>query len=302
MIFKKYQHVCRLGTEEVDGILNGKCYVFPKMDGTNGSVWLNDEGKVCAGSRNKMLGIGKEDNYAFHHHITNDDKIASYLKEHPTHRLFGEWLVPHTLKTYTEDSWKKFYIFDVCVDDGEELKYLPYEEYEPLLKEFGLLFLEPLAIVDNPSVEEVKELVKNNTYRIKENAGCGEGVVIKRYNYVNKYGRVVWAKVLHDEFNVIKQNKTKEIHNNNQEVESLILEEYVTSHFIEKEYAKIINEHTGIDRKHLIPMLLSKVWYELINEEMWNILKKYKNPTIDFKKINKMVINKVKEVKADIFA
>lgn len=301
MKFKKYQHVCRLETEEVEGILQGKCYVFPKLDGTNASVWLNEEGILCAGSRNRELGIGNDDNYAFYHHIKNDEKILSYLKKHPTHRLFGEWLVPHTLKTYTLDSWKKFYIFDVSIDDGDELKYLPYDEYAPLLKEFDLLYLDPLAIIDNPNVEEVKELVKSNTYRIRENAGYGEGIVIKRYNFVNKYGRIVWAKVLHDEFSFVKQNKTKKIHNENQEVEELILEDYVTSNFIEKEYSKIINEHSEINRKSIIPMLLSKVWYELINEEMWNILKKYKNPTIDFKKLNKKVINKIKEVKADLF-
>ena len=35
--FKKYQHVERLGTSEVQGIENGMCYVFPKIDGTNAS-------------------------------------------------------------------------------------------------------------------------------------------------------------------------------------------------------------------------------------------------------------------------
>ena len=53
MEFRRYQHVCRLGTQDTDGILNGKCYIFPKIDGTNSSVWLDDEGNVCAGSRNR---------------------------------------------------------------------------------------------------------------------------------------------------------------------------------------------------------------------------------------------------------
>ena len=41
MEFKKYQHIERLGTLEVEGIELGTCYVFPKIDGTNGSnlVW-----------------------------------------------------------------------------------------------------------------------------------------------------------------------------------------------------------------------------------------------------------------------
>ena len=32
MDFRKYQHIERFGTTEVDGIELGKCYVFPKID------------------------------------------------------------------------------------------------------------------------------------------------------------------------------------------------------------------------------------------------------------------------------
>lgn len=42
MEFKKYQHVERFGTDETEGINIGKCYVFPKIDGTNSSVWLEN--------------------------------------------------------------------------------------------------------------------------------------------------------------------------------------------------------------------------------------------------------------------
>lgn len=50
MNFHPYQHVEKLGTAEVDGILDGTVYVFPKLDGANASVWL-DDGEVKCGSR-----------------------------------------------------------------------------------------------------------------------------------------------------------------------------------------------------------------------------------------------------------
>jgi hypothetical protein len=37
MEFRKYQHIERFGTTEVKNIELGKVYVFPKIDGTNGS-------------------------------------------------------------------------------------------------------------------------------------------------------------------------------------------------------------------------------------------------------------------------
>ena len=40
--------------------------------------------------------------------------LLEYLKANPTHRLFGEWLIPHRLRTYRDDAWKRFYVFDVC--------------------------------------------------------------------------------------------------------------------------------------------------------------------------------------------
>jgi len=36
MEFRKYQHIERFGTDEVDGIEFGKCYIFYKIDGTIG--------------------------------------------------------------------------------------------------------------------------------------------------------------------------------------------------------------------------------------------------------------------------
>ena len=47
MEFKKYMHIERLGTDEVEDIEFGECYIFYKLDGTNGSVWL-DNGELKA--------------------------------------------------------------------------------------------------------------------------------------------------------------------------------------------------------------------------------------------------------------
>ena len=38
MEFRKYQHIERFGTSEVEQIEIGTCYVFPKIDGTNNMV------------------------------------------------------------------------------------------------------------------------------------------------------------------------------------------------------------------------------------------------------------------------
>ena len=65
---------------------------------------------------------------------------------------------------------------------------------------------------------------------------------------------------------------------------------------IEKEYAKIINENNGIFENKLIPKVLNTVYYCLITEEFWDILKKYKNPKINFKTLQNKVFDKVRPI------
>ena len=301
MEFRKYQHVERFGTDEVDGINLGTCYVFPKIDGTNGSVWMVGD-EIRAGSRNRELSLDN-DNAGFYAYILEHQGIREYLKNNPAHRLFGEFLVKHTIKTYRDDAWRKFYVFDVCVDDGEEeFSYLTYDEYKPLLDEYGLDYLPPLAIVRNGNYDHFTALLEKNDFLIKDGCGTGEGIVIKNYDYFNRFKRQTWAKIVTSEFreNHYKAMGSPEIQGSMM-TEERIVEDYCTPSFIEKEYAKIVTEKDGW-RSQYIPMLLGRVFSELIKEESWNFVKKYKNPKVDFKTLNTLVINKIKSVKSDVFA
>jgi hypothetical protein len=63
MEYKKYQHIEKLGTHEVEGILNGEVHLTYKIDGTNSCVYLkNDE--LAFGSRNRELSLD-QDNQGF---------------------------------------------------------------------------------------------------------------------------------------------------------------------------------------------------------------------------------------------
>ena len=300
MEFRKYQHIERFGTSEVEQIEIGTCYVFPKIDGTNSSVWLND-GELCAGSRNRQLSL-ESDNAGFFNSIKEDARIKAYLEKHPTHRLFGEWLVPHSLKTYRDNAWRHFYIFDVCVDADNEvgLEYLPYEVYQPLLEEFNLDYIAPLRIITNGSLEHFLKCLEENNFLIKDGEGCGEGVVIKNYDFYNRYKRQTWAKIVTSEFREKHHKEMGAPKTAGSLIEESIVDKFVTAAFVEKEYAKIVTENDGWTSK-MIPQLLGKVYHELICEEIWNILKEFKSPTINFKVLNTLTIQRIKQVKPEIF-
>lgn len=301
MEFRKYQHIERFGTMEVDGIEIGTCYVFPKIDGTNSSVWLGEDGQIHAGSRKRELSLD-QDNAGFMNAIVNDVRIIEYLQKHPTHRLFGEWLVPHSLKTYRDDAWRRFYVFDVCVDaDTEEgLEYIPYPVYQPLVEEFGLDYLAPIRIFKNAKLDDFIKCTEENNFLIKDGAGVGEGIVIKNYDFYNRFKRQTWAKIVTSEFREKHYKEMGAPLKENRLVEEDIVDKFVTSALVEKEFAKIINETGGWSSK-MIPRLLSQVFHELVCEEMWNILKAFKNPTVNFKVLNNFCIAKIKQVKPEIF-
>lgn len=300
MKFHKYQHVQRFGNTEVEDITMGKCYIFLKLDGTNSSVYLNDDGELRAGSRNRELTLDK-DNGGFYQTILKDDKIKKYLKKYPKRILYGEFLIPHSLKTYRENAWRKFYIFDVCeVDENNQLIYIPYEQYTVELDEFNLGYITPLKIVTNPTYEFLINCTKDNFYLIQEGKGVGEGIVIKNYNYVNKYGNVVCAKIVTSEFKEKHFGAIECPEVTFMPIEYKIVNELLTKAFVEKEKCKIENENNKWNST-FIPRLLNQVWHEFITDEIWNIIKKYKSPKIDLALMNKAVNAGIKRLMPELF-
>ena len=289
MSYNKYQHLERLGSEEVDGILNGICHIFPKIDGTNSQLWWDEELK--AGSRNRELTL-ESDNAGFFNWAIEQETFSNIFTDYPALKLYGEWLVPHTLKTYNVNAWRKFYVFDVMIDDH----YVPYDVYVPLLTMYRIDFIPLIAKIENPDIDALQKMVKENTYLV--DSGIGEGIVIKNYDFKNKYGRITWAKIVATEFKETKGFSKKEIEAV-ETVEQQIVNSFVTEAFVKKELAKI--ELVESWSSKLIPKLLNTVFHELIQEEMWNILKRFKNPKIDFKSLNALTISKVKEVLIDKF-
>lgn len=304
MEFKKYQHLERFGTTEVENIELGKTYIFPKIDGTNASVWLNENGDVQAGSRKRHLTL-ESDNAGFYDWICQQSNILEYLEENPTHRLYGEWLVPHSLKTYKDNAWRNFYIFDVTIDKKEsEIKhegddtviYVPYNEYKPLLEEKRLNYIAPISTITNASYEQLVNQLLKNVFLIKDGEGVGEGIVIKNYEFKNKYGRNSFAKIVTSEF---KEKHSKVMGatdiKGKKMIEEQIAKEFVTTALVDKVYAKIENDKGFNSRS--IPQLLHTVFYDVVKEESWNFVKKYKNPSINFKTLQHFVFIEVKKKK-----
>lgn len=298
MKFKKYQHIERLQREDCEGILNGTVYCFPKIDGTNASLWL-DNGEVQGGSRNRQLTLDN-DNAGFYCKTSKDPKYRAYLEEHPNHILYGEWLVKHTIKTYRDDAWQHLYVFDVFeVDEENDTgRYLPYEEYSEYLDKFGIEYIPPIKVVENPQVEDINALLSHNHY-LMQGDEIGEGIVVKNYDYHNKYGHVIWGKIVAEEFFGKKADLKKEKKNRQDGAEEYLAHEYITDALIKKEYAKVKLDFANAKRQELIGRTLQTVYDAFLEEELVNAVKKNKKCTINFQTMQRASNERVKEVLRD---
>lgn len=296
MSFIKYQHLERFGNTEVEGIEVGTVYVFPKIDGTNGSVWQHND-MMCCGSRNRELTLDN-DNAGFFNAMVKDNAVARYIHEHPQHILYGEWLVPHTLKTYNDDAWRRFYVFDVFDRNKERL--LSYDEYSPAAIAAGLNVIPPIAIIKNGSEEHFTQCLAKANYLVKDGEGQGEGIVLKNYDYKNKYGRQTWAKIVGNEFKAKHHLEMGAPVVGCEIVEEKIVAKYVTQALVDKVHAKIVNEMDGWSSKY-IARLLHTVYYDLVTEETWNFVKEFKSPKIDFKVLSHYTTARIKELRKELF-
>ena len=312
MVFVRYQHVERIDADETEGLLDGVCHVFPKMDGSNMCAYTED-GRVRTMSRNKVIEAPEP----FAVFIENNDNIRRFLRDFPGIRLYGEWMVPHTVRSYVPEVWNRWFVFDVVSEDGEGVydipgvgklecngrRYIPYDEYRPILEAYGIEYIPALKVMDHPTVEELGRIAdKENDWMIAEGAGCGEGVVVKRYDFRNKYGHINWAKVLNTAFCQFKISSRGSRHDEKRDgttVEHEIAMKYVTQDLVDKEYSKILVDCDN--RKNIPPRLLSTVWYCLVNECTWDFIRKYKSPTVNFKELRKECDYRVKMSRPEVF-
>ncbi len=275
--FRKYDKIHRLGKEETIGILEGVCHIQEKLDGANASIWLDDDGQVQCGSRNRHL---IDDNFnGFVDYIKADGGIKGFLDAHPTAILYGEWLVRHSVK-YPEGAYKKFYLFDIFLDG----KLMHPHVTIGSAGRFGIQTVPSMGELLNPTVEELKSLVGKSAL-----GESGEGIVIKNMNFVNKFGDLCYAKMVCENFQ--ESSKATIVDNDK---ESYIVSKYMTVGRVVKIMNKLqpeINER--LDMQH-IPRICNSAYHDMITEEIWEITKKV--DAINFKVLAKLAFLKAKEL------
>lgn len=287
MVHKKYPKIHRLGKEETEGILDGEVLVQEKIDGANTSIWLEFENdkdfgvidSLAFGSRNNQV----PDFRGLKTYVEKHLGIQSLLKDYPHYRLFGEWLVKHTVK-YNQLSYNHFYLFDIY--DHKEEKWLDAKEVK---------FIAELADIKSPehfgvgkyTEEQLKDFMGKSVLGER-----GEGIVIKRENWVNKFGDFQYAKMVTEKFK--EDNKIMFGGNDKHSDcywETYCMNEWITEARVRKIIQKIESqENRKIEIKDT-PRVSNTVYHDFIEEEAWTMNKK--RMKIDFQVLARMCGKKI---------
>jgi len=299
--YKSFVHVLRLDNSKIDveSFLNGTVYVFPKLDGTNACAWATEYGEIRCGSRKREISVD-HDNADFNLFFISDKstkKLRDFLIENPNLIVYGEWLngwsgrkQAGTIKQYLNPGFWIFGVFDI-----EAGNYLNYDIYASLLEGIYDKIDKPLAVINNPSYDDIVNLLSKNHFNLPDDT-LGEGVVCWNYDFLDKFGKFQVTKIVAKEF-LEKKGTSKKIQDNisDNDIESLIVEAFVSSADCEKCKQKVItacglDEWTGSGKE--IGMFLTLLYSDLIQEEMYSIIKRFRNPTINFSVLKKLVFER----------
>lgn len=326
---RRYDDIERLGKEETEGILNGECYISEKIDGANCSLYWNEEKGLTICSRNNIVYTDLDGgNFrGVKEYIDKYSNIARMIQANPDYIFYCEWLVKHSL-SYPEHTANHLWFYDIY--DNVNYKYLHYSKCLDIWKAFNVNYLPVLDIIQNPTVEDLQKYLNLNNLQAQPRQ---EGIVIKRYDFINKFGRQQWAKIVNEEFKEVNKklfsykseccqssvflksdkyycmkceketlvNKTTHF----ESIEEKIAEKFVTKARIEKLLNKIldtyypyrpqeINVHHHTFSEKDTAQVIERTFYDVINEEMYDIIKDFKYPKIDFKVLRKYIVDKTK--------
>ena len=305
--FHPFIHIERLDTEPCSGILNGTCYLSPKIDGTNATIYFDiDKDELVCGSRKRALSPD-DDNAGFatwffdtiDTPLSEAENIACLIADHPHIQVFGEWLGSRkfvgAIKDYNPAALCSLFIFDLYDMDKEI--YLHPAKIQELCEDYNLTdYLIPQTKMTNPTMDDIYEFAQNNHYLIPNQDKKGEGVVVRNPSYRDKYGHYTVGKFVLDEYKHNKSKSRAKKEYDPGEVETAIIEEFVTDAELSKAIAKTVT-YFDADEFHkyegrMIGFFLNEIYNSCILDEIRNILKKFKNPIINFSVLRAMVQQK----------
>jgi len=312
----RFQHVERLGNEEVEGLLDGDVIVETKVDGACLTVAHYEQHGIVIASRNNV--VYKDGDYVKFPKLNEDGtpqldeqgnpKFETRFEdavEHILHRdgiltliysgwiLRGEWMLKHSV-LYRADVYQNLLIFDVEDHQGN---YIHPDSWMPKCDELNVKYIPVLARLSKPTVDQLVELTKGPD---EFGAPQKEGIVVKRYvDWANKYGQATWGKIISKDFE--EKNRLTFGARADDPSELRFVAGTITESFILKTIDTIADKNGRKLTVRDMPEVLGRVWHDAFTEELWNFVKEESVSKFDFKVARRLAEKKTRDVALAFF-
>lgn len=313
---KHYTDILRVGHKDTLDYFtniasqNKTIRIMTKLDGANGQFEV-ENGVVNVYSRNNLLD--ESNNLRnFYQYVTS--KVDPNLLP-PGLKVFGEWLVSHTV-TYPNEMYNHFYIFDIF--DTRIEKYIDpkSETYQTvvdyLVNVCGMKLAEVLYEGPYRGIDHVEsflrqvvrsEVVYTGQKPTTAEEVFNEGIVIKSYDYVTKYGNQLFIKMVSERFKEVAKKEPK-VAGPDTTLERQIADFAATKARVEKMLNKMVDEGkipADLDMEHIptiIKELPRRIYEDIMKEELETIKEQFGefDEKVIGKKINSNVTNFVREI------
>ena len=281
----KFPKIYSIGDEETDGLLKEVVVVESKVDGGSFRCrYVPEQCKLIYGSRNNILPDDTNPNTWI--------AIRTYKKAFEDYR---ENFIPDVIY-YSETMQKHTIAYDNVPDtlgydimDLNTMQFYPWRKAKEAFESIGIPFIHVHFEKHGKdiTIEELTELIKQSPYR--EQGKPDEGIVIKCYNKLNKYNRVLWGKIVTKDFKeknraVFGENGKPKKQSKDNEIK--IADTYLTDRRFEKAilYFKDEGESIGME---LMPKLYRYLMKDILSEEILAISDEYNS--IQFKELGKII-------------
>jgi hypothetical protein len=242
MKHKSYMDIKVASPATINGFEVGDHIVIQtKVDGANAAIRYDAEtDSIVAQSRKNILNTSNtlRGFYEFTQLLVKD-RIKAVLR--PEYIIYGEWLVPHTVK-YPELAYNKFYVYDIY--DTERNNWAPQEYVEEIAKLLHLPYIKTWYDGEFISWEHCKSFLPNSAYGEVEQ----EGIVVKNMTKLNSLDNhePFYVKIVNTRFKEKMERKEKK----SQSPEQIAFEEeennktktIVTPARVEKLLNKLVDE------------------------------------------------------------
>lgn len=239
---------------------------------SNSSFCLDQENPVGVScySRNQIL---TEENRlrGFYDWVLNN---ITPIKEklNTNYRYIGEWLVSHKV-SYQEGAYYNFYLFSIWNEETEQYVHDSIVQLEA--KRLGLKTPEYFYEGEYISFEHLMSFVGKSNLTLEHDTG--EGIVVKNVNYIDRFGKQMFVKLVSEKFaEVQKQKLPKNPNKDNSFI--LTIKSVLTKARVEKLLYKLLDEQLisedySIEDMGILLKLLGNRIYEDIHKEEFEIIK-----------------------------